>query len=75
MVSRNVVGRNRGSGFELIGAAASRLDRNRGENNGAFGFADDSRGSGTGGTANIYTGDICGRGNAAGGSSPAGLCR
>jgi hypothetical protein len=60
VVSRNVAGRNRRRGFELIGAAASRLDRNRGENDGAFGFADDSREAGTGGTANIYTGDICG---------------
>ena len=46
-----------------------------GENNGGFGIADDSTGTGTSGTANTYTQNICGRGNGAGRSSPPGLCR
>jgi hypothetical protein len=74
-VTSNIAGLNAGTGLEMLGTTGSRFDRNRGENNGGFGITDDSTGTGTSGTANTYTRNICGRGNAAGISSPADLCR
>jgi hypothetical protein len=74
-VTLNITGLNTGAGLQMVGTTGSRFDRNRGENNGGFGITDNSTGTGTGGTANTYTGNICGRGNGAGASSPAGLCR
>jgi hypothetical protein len=74
-VTQNIVGQNAGTGLEMLGTTGSRFERNRGENNGGFGVRDDSTGTGTSGTANTYTQNICGRGNAAGVSSPARLCR
>ena len=62
----------------LLSAASTqnKLDRNRSDNNRGFGFLDLSSGSGTAGTANTYTSNICGGNNrGGGGSSPAGLCR
>ena len=40
-----------------------------------FGIVDNSAGSGTSGTPNSYARNVCGRGNAAARSSPAGLRR
>jgi hypothetical protein len=74
-VSLNFASLNTGTGLQMQGTTGSRLDRNRGANNGGFGMADDSTGTGTGGTANTYTQSICGRGNGAGVSLPPGLCR
>ena len=74
-VSLNYASLNTGTGLQMLGTTGSRFDRNRGANNGGFGMADDSTGTGTGGTANTYTQNICGRGNGAGVSSPPGLCR
>ena len=74
-VRSNIAGQNAGTGLQMLGTTGSQFERNRGENNGGFGMTDDSTGTGTSGTANTYTQNICGRGNAAGISSPAGLCR
>jgi sugar lactone lactonase YvrE len=74
-VRSNIAGQNVGTGLQMLGATGSRFERNRGENNGGFGVTDDSTGTGTSGTANTYIQNICGRGNAAGASWPAGLCR
>ena len=74
-VRSNIAGQNAGTGLQMLGTTGSRFERNRGENNGGFGMTDDSTGTGTSGTANTYTQNICGRGNAAGLSSPASLCR
>ena len=74
-MSLNIAGRNAGTGLQMVGTTGSRFDRNRGENNGGFGIADDSTGTGTSGTANAYARDALRRGNGAGSSSPPGLCR
>ncbi len=48
------------------------LSGNSAEDNTSYGYYDLSSGSGTGGTANLYTGDEC-SGNGVGGSYPSGL--
>jgi hypothetical protein len=74
-VSSNVAEKNTGTGLQVVGTSGSQFDRNQSENNRGFGIADDSTGRGTSGTANSYTKNVCGTGNARGASSPAGLCR
>ncbi len=75
MVTSNIATLNTSHGLQMLATTASRFDRNRSENNRGLGFTDNSTGGGTAGTANTYTLNICGRGNGAGASSPAGLCR
>ena len=65
---------NTGDGFDLFGATfGNTLVGNAAEGNGGFGFRDATSGSGTAGTANTYDRNRC-VSNAAGPSSPAGLC-
>jgi len=74
-VSSNVAEHNTGTGLQAVGTTGSQFERNKSENNRGFGIADDSTGRGTSGTANSYTKNVCGTGNARSASSPAGLCR
>ena len=64
----------RGYGFFLDNSADSNiLHGNIANNNKEYGYYDLSTGSGTAGTANLYTLETCGS-NGEGGSSPNGLC-
>jgi len=74
-VSSNVSEKNTKAGLQVVGTTAGQFERNKSENNRGFGITDDSTGRGTSGTANSYTKNVCGKGNARGASSPAGLCR
>jgi nitrous oxidase accessory protein NosD len=66
---------NTGDGFRVSGAVLSHtFTRNVSEENGGFGFRDQTTGSGTAGTANTYDRNRC-RNNDDGPSTPAGLCR
>ena len=77
-ISRNVVSDSATSGIvvAIFGDAAGNnvFERNKSINNTDFGILDQTTGTGTGGTANAYTGNVC-SGNDLGDSSPAGLCR
>jgi parallel beta-helix repeat protein len=69
----NTADSNYHSGFRLGPLAVDNtLSGNIANNNNQYGYWDYTTGSGTGGTANFYTGDEC-SGNGAGGSSPSGL--
>jgi hypothetical protein len=74
VANNQFVGNTLGHGI-IISAGASQnvLYHNRADNNSGLGFGDASAGTGTGGTGNIYTANIC-AGNGGGDSWPAGLC-
>lgn len=59
-------------GFYLYNSSGNTLSRNTADSNRSYGYYDTSTGSGTAGTANVYT-DNTGNGNGAGGSKPRGL--
>ncbi|MGP8124656.1 MAG: right-handed parallel beta-helix repeat-containing protein [Nitrososphaerales archaeon] len=59
-------------GFYLYNSSGNTLSRNTADSNRAYGYYDTSTGSGTAGTANLYTDNIS-AGNGAGGSKPRGL--
>ena len=64
---------NPGDGFVLYNSSSSNtLTGNTANSNGYYGYYDGTTGSGTKGTANLYSGDKCSNNNA-GGSSPSGL--
>ena len=62
-----------GLGFYLNGSSSNTLTGNTANHDLVYGYFDDTTGSGTAGTANLYTMDICDS-NGVGGSSPRGLC-
>jgi parallel beta-helix repeat protein len=77
-LTNNKAVNNTGDGFAFFpnGNALTNgntLTNNKAVNNGAFGYFDSSTGSGTAGTADTYTRNVC-EANTSGGSSPAGLC-
>jgi parallel beta-helix repeat protein len=76
---RNIADSNQDNGFDVDSTASGNVfgnvfDRNRSTRNDDFGIRDASVGLGTGGTANTYTGNVCG-GNGAVDSNPLSLCR
>ena len=73
-VTRNVTRNNAQDGI-FVGATDSTFSRNQSTANGRFGIEDATSGSGTAGTANAYSLNLCGSANALGPSSPEGLCR
>ncbi len=73
-LASNTANGNYQDGFLLEAVSSfNTLAFNVANNNAGYGYNDASSGSGTSGTANTYVDDLC-SGNAAGGSSPAGLC-
>jgi parallel beta-helix repeat protein len=73
-LSGNVANNNTYYGFELgSGSSNNNLSGNVANNNTRYGYYDATAGSGTGGTANSYSGDEC-SGNGVWGSGPSGLC-
>jgi parallel beta-helix repeat protein len=69
----NIANSNANDGFYLDSSSnINTLDGNTANRNTQYGYYDSSTGSGTLGTANFYTGDIC-MSNGIGGSSPSGL--
>lgn len=74
-ISSNDVLTNAGDGVVIPATSSkNKLYRNRSQGNGDFGYLDAS--TGTGGTANTYTSNICAGNNGGGAqSSPLGLCK
>jgi len=71
-LTMNTASSNGVDGFYLYGSSNNTLTGNTANNNLDYGYYDSSTGTGTAGTANLYTGDVC-SGNGVGGSSPSGL--
>jgi parallel beta-helix repeat protein len=71
--SGNTADGNKQYGFFLDSSWDDTLRGNTADYNYQYGYFDNTTGSGTAGTANLYPFDEC-SGNYAGGSSPAGLC-
>ena len=65
---------SKADGFYLYNSVDNTLTGNVAYNNAQYGYTDNSAGSGTGGTANFYSGDRCGD-NGLGNSVPSGLCQ
>jgi parallel beta-helix repeat protein len=64
---------NIGDGFYTSGSAQNVLSGNTAKGNVAYGYEDFSTGSGTSGTGNVYSADVCNN-NGEGESDPLGLC-
>ncbi len=71
-VNNNATG-NGFNGITMASSSGNLLTNNFAKANSNYGFADDTIGSGTVGTANVYLNDRC-VSNFIGGSSPTGLC-
>jgi hypothetical protein len=62
------------NGLNLYFSTGETITADKANGNAAYGFADNTSGSGTAGTSNLYHRDGC-ISNLAGGSSPTGLCK